>query len=83
MTGKEPFEESHDHVLRGVCRLFVIMSEHLRSRIEQEQAKETQYPLKALNHRCTSEDKDATQYQGTKDAPEEHLVLVLSLYAKE
>ena len=81
--GEQFLEPSDDDVLRGVGLIVVVMVEHLGARIEQEEAEEAQNPFETLNHCRTSEDKDATQHQGTKDAPEEYFVLVFALDAEE
>ena len=50
---------------------------------KQEQTEETQYPFKLFYHRSAGKDEDAAQYQGSKDTPEEHFMLVFPLNAKE
>ena len=59
------------------------MAEHLDTRIDEENTKDAQYPLEALHHRRTCKDEDATQYQGTEDAPEKYFVLVFRLDTEE
>ena len=59
------------------------MPEHLDASINQEESEDGQYPLKACDHSCAGEDKDATEHQGPDDTPEEYLVLILALYAEE
>ena len=59
------------------------MTEHLGTGIEQEEAEEAEHPLETLYHSSTGEDEDATQDEGTEDAPEEYLMLVFALYTEE
>ena len=81
--GKQSVTPSHNHVLRQVIGLLLLMGEHLRSRIEQEESEDAQHPFKALHHGHARKDKDAAQYQGPEDSPEEHLVLVFAFNAEE
>ena len=59
------------------------MAEHLDACVNQEDSKEAKNPFEASDHRCTREDKDASEYQGAEDTPEEHLMLVFALDAEE
>ena len=43
--GKQSVAPSHNHVLRQVIGLLLLMGEHLRSRIEQEETEDAQHPL--------------------------------------
>ena len=76
-------EPLHDDVLRGISLCIFVVREHLAARIEQEQAEQAQHPLKPLDHRRTGKNKDAAEDQCSKNAPKEHLVLILPLDAKE
>ena len=53
-------EELHEDILRGIHVLIVLMTEHLDARIDEEDAKYTEYPLKLVNDGRTGKDKDAT-----------------------
>ena len=59
------------------------MTKHLETRVDKEDAEETENPLKTLDHRRTSKDKDTAQHQCTEDAPEKYLVLVFALDTEE
>ena len=76
-------EPAHYHILRRVRLLRIIVAEHLRSGIEQEQSENAQHPFEALHNGGTGKDEDAAQDECTEDAPEEHLMLVLTLNAKK
>ena len=81
--GEELLKQAHNDVLRWIALCFLAMAEHLTASVEQEQAKETQYPLELLYRCCASKDKDAAQDQGTEDAPEQYFVLVFAFNTEE
>ena len=63
--------------------MFVIVPEHVSSRIDKEESEESQNPFKLFYHSGTGEDEDTPEYEGSEDAPEEYFVLVFALNAKE
>ncbi len=81
--GEETLKETYDEVVTRIALLVLVVCEHLCARVEQEQSEQSQHPLEALDHRCAGKYKNATQDEGAKDAPEEHLVLILALDAEE
>ena len=81
--GEELLEPSDEDVFRGVGKLFIIVSEHLSSRIDKEESEESQYPFKLLYHSGTGKDEDTPQYKGSEDAPEEYFMLVFAFYTKK
>ena len=81
--GEKLLEEFHKNVLRGIDLLVILMSEHLDTCIDQENAKESEYPFKPRDDGRTGKDKDTAQHQCSEDAPEEYLMLVFPLDTEE
>ena len=81
--GKEFPEDFYEDIARRVWLCFLVVGEHFRAAVEQEYAKQRQHPFETRHHGCSKEDEETAQHQCSDDAPEEHLVLILSLYAEE
>ena len=81
--GEESLEDLHEDVLRGIHLFVSLLAEHFDACIDQEYSENTEYPLKAHDQSRTREDKDAPQYQGAEDAPEQYFVLIFPLNTEE
>ena len=56
---EELLEELYEDVLRGIYTLVILMAEHLDARIDEENAKHAEYPLKLVDDGRTGKDEDA------------------------
>lgn len=80
--GDNFFYHGYEFTVGGVILVLFFGLEQLDAAPEQDDAKNDQYRLEALNKCNTGKYKNGTQYDGTDDAPEQYPVLVLLRYSK-
>jgi len=76
VEGEEALREAHQWVTLRV-HFDAVRAQHSEGRVEKQRTEEVHHPLEPFEDAHPREDEDAAHDDGSEDAPEQHLALVL------